>query len=115
MNGAVLIGRHCQIGDGSQITDSCIDNYSIIGRNVTIDNSAIMDRAWIGDNAKIHQSIIGRHVIIESELSKQTLIEGVTAIADDVIVSSGSKLISSNIYPHKHIPEGDYEKVTIKT
>ena len=43
LKGTIMIGRHCQIGDGTRIVNSCIDNYTIIGRNVTINNSAIMD------------------------------------------------------------------------
>ena len=114
LQGAVLIGRHCQIGDGSRIVDSCKDNYTIIGRNVTIENSAIMDRVSIGDSAKINHSIIGRHVLIESNPLKQTRIESLSTIADDVMISQGCRLAASNIYPHQHVPEGTYEGITIR-
>ena len=115
LKGTVLIGRHCQIGNGTRIVDSCIDNYTIIGRNVTIKNSSIMDRVSIGDGTTIEHSIIGRHVVVESTSSKQTRIENVTTIADDVIISSGCKLVASNIYPHNHVPEGNFEGITIRT
>ena len=53
LEGAVLIGRHCQIDDGVRIVNSCIDNFTRIGKNAVVANSAIMDRAIIGDNAEI--------------------------------------------------------------
>lgn len=115
LQGAVLIGRHCQIGDGARIVDSCIDNYTIIGKNATIENSAIMDRVFIGDDAQIAQSIIGRHVRVESTTSRPTRIEMVTTIADDATIAAGTRLAASKIYPHLHIPEGNYEGVTVRT
>ena len=115
LQGAVLIGRHCQIGDGTRIVDSCIDNYTIIGKNATIENSAIMDRVFIGDNTQIAQSIIGRQVRVESMESRHTSIERVTTIADDATIATGSRLAASKIYPHLRIPEGNYEGVTVRT
>lgn len=41
------------ISDGARIVDPCIDYYSQIGWNVVIENSAIMDRAIVGDNAHV--------------------------------------------------------------
>lgn len=114
LEGTVLIGRHCQIGDGTRIVDSCIDNYTIIGRNVTIEKSAVMDRCYIGDGAQIDQSIVGRHVTVESTLSKPSRVERVTTIADDVIITAGSRLVASNIYPHLLVSEGNYEGITIR-
>jgi NDP-sugar pyrophosphorylase family protein len=60
IEGAVLIGRHCQIEDGARITNSCIGNFTRIGKNAIIENSAIMDRVIIGERANITNSIIGR-------------------------------------------------------
>ena len=66
VEGAVLIGRHCEIEDGARIVNSCIDNFTRIGKNAVIANSAVMDRVIIGDNAEIYDSIIGRHVVVNS-------------------------------------------------
>jgi NDP-sugar pyrophosphorylase family protein len=114
LQGAVLIGRHCQIDDGARIVDSCIDNYTIVGKNANIEKSAIMDRVFIGDNAQISQSIVGRHVTVNSTTTKPTRIEKVTTIADDVTIAAGSRLAASKIYPHLQIPEGNYETITVK-
>jgi len=103
VEGAVLIGRHCEIGDGVRIVNSCIDNYTKIGNDAEIENSAIMDRVIIGDKAQIKESIIGRHVKIGSNHHKQTKIESVSTIADDVIIEEGCVLTATKIYPHQYV------------
>jgi len=77
VEGAVLIGRHCKIGDGVRIVSSCIDNYTKIGTGVTIENSAVMDRVIIGEKAEIENSIVGRHVTVLSSPKKRTKIESI--------------------------------------
>lgn len=106
IEGTALIGRHCSIGEGTVIKDSCIDNYCIIGRNVVIERSAIMDRAMVEDGAEIRDSIIGRHVRIKSSINNPTKIVGVSVIGDNVILHEGCEIISTKIYPHKIIPSG---------
>jgi len=107
VEGAVLIGRHCEIRDGVRIKDSCIDNYTKIGKNVVIENSAIMDRVIIGDNAVIKNSIVARHATILSTTKKPTKISGVSVIADDVTIAEGSELKATKVYPHLYV-KGKY-------
>ncbi len=104
VEGSVLIGRHCSIGDNVYIKDSSIDNYTIIGDGSVIENSAIMDRVFIGKAAQIRDSIVGRHAEILSSETAQTKIMGVSVIADDVRVGEGVSLIATKIYPHEIIP-----------
>jgi NDP-sugar pyrophosphorylase family protein len=111
LEGSVLIGRHCQISDGVRIFDSCIDNYSKIGKNVVIENSAVMDRAILGENAEIKDSIIGRHSTIESNKSEPTKITSTSVIADDVTIAVGSTFTETKVYPHLHISKGDYKEI----
>jgi NDP-sugar pyrophosphorylase family protein len=115
LKGSVLIGRHCQISDGVQIVDSCIDNYSKIGKNVIIENSAIMDRAIIGENAEIRDSIIGRHSTIESSKSEHTKIASTSVIADDVTITAGSMFMQTKVYPHLHVSRGDYKEIIVSS
>jgi NDP-sugar pyrophosphorylase family protein len=102
--GAVLIGRHCSIGDGVKIKDSCIDNFAIIGEGAIIEKSTVMDRSIVGRNAEIRDSIVGRHVVINSSLEHPTLVSGVSVIGDDVSIGEGCEIIATKIYPHKTIP-----------
>jgi NDP-sugar pyrophosphorylase family protein len=112
IEGSVLIGRHCKIADGVRLANSCIDNYTQIEKDSTIENSAIMDRVIVGANAMISDSIVGRHVTIRSSLKKKTKIENVTVIADDVIVEEGCTLNSTKIYPHQYV-RGEFSNQTL--
>jgi NDP-sugar pyrophosphorylase family protein len=112
IEGAVLIGRHCQIEDGARIVNSCIDNFTRIGKNVVIENSAVMDRVIIGEDAEIYDSIIGRHVAVNSSARKPTMITAVSVIADDVTLEEGCSLAATKIYPHQRI-RGEFQNQTI--
>ncbi len=112
IEGAVLIGRHCQIDDGARIVNSCIDNYTRIGKDVTIENSAILDRTIIGEKAEIRDSIIGRHATILSSGLKQTKIDTVSVIADDVTIEEGCSLTATKIYPHQYV-RGEFQNQTL--
>lgn len=112
VEGAVLIGRHCRIGDGAKIVDSCIDNYTQIGKNAVVEKSAIMDRAIIGESAEIKDSIIGRHVTVLSNSKKPTKIYRVSVVADDVTLAEGCRLTATKIYPHQYV-RGQFEDQTV--
>ncbi len=112
IEGAVLIGRHCQIEDGARIVNSCIDNYTQIGKNAVIENSAVMDRVIIGENAEVLDSIIGRHTMVCSSQRKQTKINTVSVVADDVTIEEGSILATAKIYPHQHV-RGELQNQTL--
>lgn len=112
IEGAVLIGRHCKISNGVRIANSCIDNYTQIGKGTAVENSAVMDRAIVGERAEITESIIGRHVTVLSSAKKKTMINRVSVIADDVILAEGCKLTATKIYPHQFV-RGEFENQTI--
>jgi NDP-sugar pyrophosphorylase family protein len=112
VEGAVLIGRHCEIGDGVRIVNSCIDNYTKVGNGAEIEESAIMDRVIIGDKAQIKESIVGRHVKIASNSRKPTKIDSVSTIADDVAIEEGCTLSATKIYPHQYV-KGVFKNQTL--
>jgi NDP-sugar pyrophosphorylase family protein len=114
IEGAVLIGRHCEIDDDVKIVDSCIDNFTRIGKGAIIENSAIMDRATIGEHAEIRDSIIGRHTKVMSSNRQPTKITNTSVVADDVIIAEGSILVASKIYPHQNV-RGDFHNQTLIT
>jgi NDP-sugar pyrophosphorylase family protein len=106
LEGRVFIGRHCQIQEGSIIRDSCIDNFCILGKDVVIERSAIMDRVVIEDGASIQDSIVGRHVRVSSSVTKPTWVMGLSVVGDDVDVGEGSILTATKVNPHLSVPEG---------
>lgn len=112
VKGSVLIGRHCKVSDGVRIVNSCIDNYTQIGKGAVIENSAVLDRVIIEEKAEIKESIVGRHVTIHSSPSKQTKISSVSVIADDVTIAKGCKLKSTKIYPHQYV-RGEFINQTL--
>lgn len=112
IEGAVLIGRHCQISDGARIVDSCIDNYTKIGKGVEIENSAVMDRTIIHEEAEIKESVIGRHSTIFSSRKKRTKINSFSVIADDVTIAEGCKLTGTRVYPHQYV-RGEFVNQTL--
>jgi NDP-sugar pyrophosphorylase family protein len=103
IEGAVLIGRHCQIDNGVRIVNSCIDNFTRIGKGANIENSAILDRVIIGEKADVRDSIVGRHTTILSSGQKQTKINAVSVVADDVTIEEGCSLTETRIYPHQRV------------
>jgi len=113
LEGSVLIGRHCMISDGVRIADSCIDNYTQIGRNVVIERSAVMDRVIVGDHADIRESIIGRHSTIKSGPAKATRIL-TSVLADDVTTEAGCNLTAAKIYPRRYVPEQSLVSMTLE-
>jgi NDP-sugar pyrophosphorylase family protein len=104
IEGAALIGRHSRIGDYSKISDSNIDNFCILGENVNIERSAIMDAAKIGDYTHISDSILGRKVVVQSARETPTVIESTSVIGDDVCIKEGCKIIRTKINPGLTIP-----------
>ncbi|MEM0445208.1 MAG: NDP-sugar synthase [Nitrososphaerota archaeon] len=103
IEGNVLIGRHCQIGDDVIISDSCVDNYCYIGDSVTIERSAIHDRVYVGEGAYIQDSIVARHAKILSTRTEPTVIMGLSIIGDNALVEKGSMLTNARIAPHTYI------------
>lgn len=112
IEGSVLVGRHCRIGDGATIINSCIDNYTEVGEGALIEDSAVMDRVVIGEKAEVKESIVGRHVTVRSTPKKCTKIGSATVIADDVIVAEGCILEETKVYPHQYV-RGEFAKQTI--
>jgi NDP-sugar pyrophosphorylase family protein len=112
LEGAVLIGRHCQIEDDVRIANSCIDNFTRIGKGATIENSAVLDRVIIGEKAEVSDSIIGRHTTVLSSSRKQTKISAVSVVADDVTIEEGCTLTATKIYPHQRV-RGELQNQTL--
>lgn len=104
IEGAALIGRHCQIGENVVIKDSCIDNFSIILDEAVVERSAILDRTIVGEAAEIRDAIISRHVKISSSRNNPTRVDGVSVIGDDSTVGEGCIISGTKIYPHIVIP-----------
>jgi len=106
IEGAALIGSHTRIGDYSKILDSNVDNFCILGEHVSIERSAIMDAAKIGDFGHISDSILGRKITVESTRESPTHIESTSMIGNSVHIRNGCRLIRTRVNPGLTIPPG---------
>jgi NDP-sugar pyrophosphorylase family protein len=106
LEGPALIGRHTRIGDHTEISDSNIDNFCILGEYVKVEGSAIMDASKIGDQAKVIDSIVGRKVVVESTMENPTRIESTSVIGNAVRIRKGCTLIGTRVNPGLTIPPG---------
>lgn len=106
INGVALIGRHTLIEENVSITDSNIDNFSVVRRNSIIEHSAILDRNFLEEGTLVSNSIVGRHCYIKSSSSKRTKIHGLSVLGDNVTVGEGCEIVASKIWPNLSIPEG---------
>lgn len=104
LEGAVLIGRHCLIGDDVEIKDSCIDDFCIIEDGARIEGSAVMDRSLIGRCAEVRRSIVGRHVAVRSSKQSPTRVVELSVLGDNTTVGEGCDIVASRVYPHNIIP-----------
>lgn len=103
VDGNVLIGRHCQIGDDVIIGDAYIDNYCYIGDGVTIERSALHDRVYVGEGGYVQDAIIARHAKILSSRTEPTVVIGVSIVGDNSVVERGSLLTNARIEPHSYV------------
>ena len=106
LEGHVFIGRHCLVEEGAIVRDSCIDNFCILGKHVTIERSAIMDRVLVGDGAVIQDSIVGRHAKIASSVEKPTWVMGLSVVGDDVEIGEGTMLATTKVSPQMNVGAG---------
>jgi NDP-sugar pyrophosphorylase family protein len=106
LEGPALIGRYPRIGDYSKIAHSNIDNFCILGEHTSVERSAIMDAAKIGDYAHISDSILGRKVVVESTSENPARIESTSVIGNAVHIRKGCRLIRTRVNYGLTIPPG---------
>lgn len=106
LDGAILIGRHTQLGDHSRLLDSSVDNFCTLGEHAIVERSALLDAVKIGDYARVSDSIVGRKTVIESIREKPTRIELTSVVGSAARIMAGCTLIGTHVNPGLTIPEG---------
>ncbi len=101
VSGDILLGRHIDLGEGVDLWDAIIDNYTVVMGGSKILRSIIMDRCVVGEKTVIEGSIIGRHVYI----GRGSRIVN-SFIGNNVHIGEGSLVISSRVWPGKNIEQG---------
>ncbi len=104
-NGAVslgphtFIGRHVTLEEGANVTHSDIEKYNSIGANTEITNSYLSPYSILGHHAYIRGSILGLEVLVDSSEKERTMIEPESVIGPRVQIPYGSHIRNTTIYP----------------
>jgi NDP-sugar pyrophosphorylase family protein len=85
----VRLGRYVEVGVGTYIADSNVDDGVEIGEGVNVRRSAIREGVRIGAGAAVHNSYVGTMSQVDSTLETPTRLERHVALADEVVVEAG--------------------------
>lgn len=99
--GDALLGRHISLSEGVYISDSVIDNYTIVSRGSKISRSVVMDRCYIDSEAHVEGSIVGRH----ARIGRGAKIIG-SVVGNNANIEDEAVVINSKIWPHKLVGRG---------
>jgi len=104
INGPAYIGNECKLKAGVFINGPvCVGNFSVIDENTKISNSIIWTYSYIGENSRLRQAIVCRHVTIKNNC----LLEEGAVIGDEVVVGEGTTIDAGvKIWPDKEIEPG---------
>jgi NDP-sugar pyrophosphorylase family protein len=104
---AVRIGRFCEIHPGVRIRDSNLDDDVEVMERATIERSQIRDGAIVGAGAVVRETVVGSMTEIRSERENPTVIDGMVALGDEVLIYAGVHLANRvAVYPRLKIPSG---------
>jgi mannose-1-phosphate guanylyltransferase len=94
INGPALIEREVTIGDQAKIQQYCVlKRNAHVSSGTLLDRSVIMERAAVGRNCTIMNSVIGQSAILqENVIVKGSIIGPGCVLGDGVEVLSGSRI-----------------------
>src|SRR5918911_305375 len=104
VQGPAYIGREAKIKAGVFLNGPvCVGNFSVVDENTKVSNSIIWPYSYVGENSRLRQAIVCRHVTIKNGC----LLEEGTVIGDEVAIGEGSTIDAGvKIWPDKQIEPG---------
>src|SRR5919204_1829070 len=104
VQGPAYIGREAKIKAGVFLNGPvCVGNFSVVDENTKVSNSIVWPYSYIGENSRLRQAIVCRHVTIKNSC----LLEEGAVIGDEVAIGEGSTIDAGvKIWPDKQIEPG---------
>jgi mannose-1-phosphate guanylyltransferase/phosphomannomutase len=104
IQGPAFIGREAKIKAGVFLNGPvCVGNFSVVDENSKVSNSVIWSYSYVGENSRLRQAIVCRHVTVKNNV----LLEENSVIGDEVAVGEGSIIEAGvKIWPDKEIEPG---------
>src|ERR671936_2727885 len=99
VQGPAYIGREAKIKAGVFLNGPvCVGNFSVVDENTKVSNSIIWPYSYIGENSRLRQAIVCRHVTIKNGC----LLEEGAVIGDEVAIGAGITIDAGvKIWPDK--------------
>jgi NDP-sugar pyrophosphorylase family protein len=94
-----FVGRHVTIENGANVTHSDIEKYNSIGKDTEVTDSYLSPYCIMGHHAYIRGSILGLEVLVDSSEKQRTVIEPESVIGPRVQIPHGSHIRNTTIYP----------------
>jgi mannose-1-phosphate guanylyltransferase/phosphomannomutase len=104
VEGPAFIGDEVRIGAGGFINGpACIDRYAVIEANSKVSNSIIMQHSFIGESARLRQSLVCRNVTVKNNV----LLEENSVVGDDCVIGQGAHVAAGvKLWPNKEVQPG---------
>ena len=104
INGPVVIGNNCQIGEGVTLSPGTVigDNV-IVNANASLKRPVIWNNAYLAENVELRGCVVGKNTSIKRGAE---VLEG-AILSNDVIVGEGAVLKPNvKVWPNKTIETG---------
>jgi mannose-1-phosphate guanylyltransferase/phosphomannomutase len=104
IEGPAFIGSEAKIKAGAFLNGPVvIDKHVVVDDNAKVSNSVIWPHSYIGENARLRQSLVCRSVTIKNNV----LLEENTVVGDECVIGAGSRVAAEvKIWPHKEVQAG---------
>ncbi|HEY0808021.1 MAG TPA: sugar phosphate nucleotidyltransferase [Pseudonocardiaceae bacterium] len=95
----VRIGQDVEIGTGTRIVRTDLDDGVDIGDGADLEGVACMPGAMIGEHARLRDTYVGTMTRLDSTAGHPVTTERYTAIGDNVTIGRGVRLSGATVHP----------------
>jgi mannose-1-phosphate guanylyltransferase / phosphomannomutase len=104
IDGPAFIGDEAKVKAGAHLNGPVvIDKFVVIDDNAKVSNSLIWPHSYVGENARLRQSLLCRSVTVKNNV----LLEENSVVGDECVIGAGSRVAADvKIWPHKEVQAG---------